>query len=106
MSTRPLSYLDIHILYTTAFSLEVVCQRVPQVVNRRFASNVKGLRMATLLELVHSVPHDFLLDNTDAGDDLLRHPRSSPENDDSRIANSQSCDNHRQVLVERENVGI
>jgi len=46
--------------------------------------------MATLLELVQSIPHDFPMIDTDAGDALLRHPRSSPENDDSRIANPSS----------------
>lgn len=48
--------------------------------------------MATLLVLVQSVPHDFPVIDTDAGDALLRHPRSSPGNDDSRIATSQSSD--------------
>jgi len=72
--------------------LRVEGQRVSRVVNQRFASDVKGLQMATLLELIQSVPHDFPVIDTDAGDALLRHPRSSPGNDDSRIANSQSSD--------------
>jgi len=49
--------------------------------NQRFASYIEGLQMATLLELVQIVPHDFPMIDTDAGDALLRYPRSSPENE-------------------------
>lgn len=62
--------------------------------------------MSTLLEVVHSVPHDFLPDNTDAGDALLRHPRSSPENDEPRIANSQSSDKSTVRFEMKDRMGI